>query len=88
MRKWELDSLQLKRVHIADIDLDQIIERTPATVAVMLIIEICAAIENNGDIIVAITEIIGIGNHQTVPAIRKRDKFIDMSTTFIAYDLI
>jgi len=63
MRKWELDLLQLKRAHMADIDQDWIIDRIPAIkiMAVILIIEICGAIKNNsGDIMVDITEIIGM----------------------------
>ena len=63
MRKWELDLLQLKRAHMADIEQDWIIDRTPVIkiMAVILIIEICGAIKNNnGDIMVDITEIIGM----------------------------
>jgi hypothetical protein len=47
---------------MGDIDQDQIINRTAATeiMADILIVEICAAIENNGDIIVDIFETIGM----------------------------
>ena len=46
--------LQLKRVQLIDIGQAQIIDRTSVTeiMDVILIIEICEAIENNGDIIV------------------------------------
>jgi hypothetical protein len=60
MRKWALNSLLLKSVHITDINQDQIIDRTGATevIVVMVVIEIRAALENSEDIIVDITEII------------------------------
>lgn len=55
MRKWALNSLLLKSVHITDINQDQIIGRTGLTeVIVMVVIEIRAALENSVDI----TEII------------------------------
>jgi len=56
MRKWELDSLQLKRVELADIDQDRIIDRRPATEIMAVILIIRAAIENKGDIIVDIRD--------------------------------
>jgi hypothetical protein len=58
MRKWELDSLQLKRVQLDDIGQDQTIDRTSVTeiMDVIQIIEICEAIENSGDIIVDIKD--------------------------------
>ena len=54
--------LQLKRVQLIDIGQAQIIDRTSVTeiMDVILIIEICEAMEHNGDIIVDITEIIGV----------------------------
>jgi hypothetical protein len=59
MRKWALNSLLLKSVHITDINQDQIIDRTGTTevIVVMVVIEIRAALENSEDIIVDITEI-------------------------------
>ena len=55
MKKWELDSLQLKRVQLADIGQNQTTSVTEI-MDVILITEICEVIENNGGIIVDIRE--------------------------------
>jgi hypothetical protein len=62
MRKWALNSLLLKSVHITDINQDQIIDRTGATevIVVMVVIDIRAAIEDSEIIIIDITEIIAV----------------------------
>ena len=88
--------LQLKRVQLIDIGQAQIIDRTSVTeiMDVILIIEICEAMEHNGDIIVDITEIIGVekfGNN-TRQSARESRKGLNSSLvtggyTFIAYYL-
>jgi hypothetical protein len=61
MRRWALDSLQLESLHMTDIDQGHIdIIVATKIIVVILVIEICAAIENSEDIIVDIKEIIAV----------------------------
>jgi hypothetical protein len=54
MKRWELQFLLLKSVHMIDINQDQVIRIT--VVVIMVVIEICAVIENS-EVIIAVVDI-------------------------------
>ena len=59
MKRWELQFLLLKSVHMIDITQDQVIRITAATevVVIMAVIEICAVIENS-EMIIAVVDMV------------------------------
>lgn len=61
MKRWELQFLLLKSVHMIDINQDQVIRIIAATevVVVMVVIEICAVIENS-EVIIAVVDMVEI----------------------------
>ena len=62
MKRWELQFLLLKSVHMTDINQDQVIRITATTevvVVIMVVIEICAVIENS-EVIIAVVDMVEI----------------------------
>ena len=72
MKRWELQFLILKSVHMININQDQVIRIIAATevVVVTVVIEICAVIENS-EVIIAVVDMVENGV-EVIPS--RRDK--------------
>jgi hypothetical protein len=72
MKRWELQFLLLKSVHMIDINQDQVIRIISATevAVVTVIIEICAVMENS-EVIIAVVDMVE-NRAEVIPS--RRDK--------------
>ncbi|MGB7952612.1 MAG: hypothetical protein WCF23_01420, partial [Candidatus Nitrosopolaris sp.] len=78
MKRWELQFLLLKSVHMIDITQDQVIRITAATevVVIMVVIEICAVIENS-EVIIVVVDMVEIGL-EVIPSRRNKISYLSL----------
>jgi len=78
MKRWELQFLLLKSVHMIDITQDQVIRITTATevVVIMAVIEICAVIENS-EVIIAVVDMVENGL-EVIPSRRNKISYLSL----------